>query len=209
MDLFALRNAELSVNVPPALKPGPEKACPVLILHNQGRESRPVVGVPGVVDVAKVHVRQYPRRDEQSWGSGTCQAVRGALTSTADWQLRHGPLIPPLGQKWAHGEGMDTNTMCEAAGCGSEMTELAADPYGRGDSVAPLAAAPIVRMCDEHARVIGDLYAGAVALALLNQQGQPVATKDLRVVADQLQGIKTNKAQATYALLGQHFRGIE
>lgn len=72
-----------------------------------------------------------------------------------------------------------------------------------------LAAAPIIRVCDEHARVIGGLYAGAVALAMLNQQGQPTATKDLQVIADQLRGIKTNTAQATYAVLGQDFRGIE
>ena len=54
---------------------------------------------------------------------------------------------------------MDTNRMCEAAGCGSEMTELVPDPYNRGESVTLLTAAPIIRVCDEHVRIIGDLYA--------------------------------------------------
>ncbi|MEX5272193.1 hypothetical protein [Kocuria sabuli] len=103
---------------------------------------------------------------------------------------------------------MDVDTMCEAAGCGGEMTELVPDPYGRGASVANLAMAPFVRVCDEHARIMGDLYAGALALALLHQQEQLIATEDLRVIADQLRGIKTNTAQASYAILGEHFRGI-
>ena len=104
---------------------------------------------------------------------------------------------------------MDTNTRCEAAGCGNEMTELVPNPYNRGDSVSLLAAAPIIRVCDEHARTIGDLYAGALALALLKQKDQLIDTEDLQVIADQLRGIKTDKAQATYALLGQYFHGIE
>lgn len=119
------------------------------------------------------------------------------------------PRSPHAAQNARMVRTMDTNIMCEAAGCGSEMTELVPDPYDRGESVAILAAAPIVRVCDEHARIIGNLYAGALALALLNQKGQLVATEDLEVVADQLRGIKTDRAQATYALLGKYFHGIE
>lgn len=104
---------------------------------------------------------------------------------------------------------MDTNTRCEATGCGNEMTELVPNPYNRGESVSLLASASIIRVCDEHARIIGDLYADALALALLKQKDQLIDSDDLQVVADQLRGIKTNKAQAAYALLGQYFHGIE
>lgn len=37
---------------------------------------------------------------------------------------------------------------------------------------------------------------------------QPMATKDLQAVADQLRGIKTPEAQAVYATLGHHLHGI-
>lgn len=104
---------------------------------------------------------------------------------------------------------MDTNNMCQAAGCGSEMTELVPDSYGRGESLALLAAAPIVRFCEKHAKIMADIYAANVAMAFLHQRGQTFATAALQTVADQLREMKTDAAQSTYAILGQHFPGVE
>ena len=104
---------------------------------------------------------------------------------------------------------MDANTRCEAAGCGDEMTDLVPDPFERSESVSLLAKAPMIRVCDEHARIIGNLYAETLTLALVKQKDPVMDTQELQVLADQLRGIKTDKAQATYALLGHYFRGIE
>lgn len=104
---------------------------------------------------------------------------------------------------------VDANTRCEAAGCGDEMTELVPNPSDRSESVSLPAKAPIIRVCDEHARIIGNLYAETLALALVKQKDPEINTEELQVIADQLRGIKTDKAQATYALLGHYFRGIE
>lgn len=89
------------------------------------------------------------------------------------------------------------------------MTDLVPDPFERSESVSLLAKAPIIRVCDEHARIIGNLYAETLTLALVKQKDPVMDTQELQVIADQLRGIKTDKAQATYALLGHYFRGID
>lgn len=80
----------------------------------------------------------------------------------------------------AHGVVMDVTTLCEVAGCGGELAEPVTDSYGRGVSVAKLAMEPIVRVCDEHTRMMDDLYVGALALAVLYQQNNLTATEVLR-----------------------------
>ena len=95
--------------------------------------------------------------------------------------------------------------MCGATGCSDEAVQLVPDPDGHDDALLELIGAPIFGFCSLHAHATSDLYARAVAHALLAQycQGRAVDREHLQAVCDQLRGMATNTAQATYAILGR------
>lgn len=100
---------------------------------------------------------------------------------------------------------MDTYSACA---CGREMTELVPVLTFPPESIAELAAAPIVGLCSEDARIPVERYERAVLVALAHQGGRPFTPEDLQTVTDQLREMRTERAQALYAILGQVY-GVE
>jgi hypothetical protein len=96
---------------------------------------------------------------------------------------------------------MDLN--CQAAGCDHAPARLVPDARGREESLGQLVHAPIACFCCDHADLLSDCYAQAVAGALITQysHGIRVDLDHVQALCEQLQTMPTDIAQATYAIL--------
>lgn len=99
---------------------------------------------------------------------------------------------------------MEKELTCEVAGCGdASVTILPAVPYGKGDTLAELADVSLWQTCHEHEELVCNLFAEAVqrAVALDFLNGVPTDPEALGAVCQQMEGMRTERAQSLYARL--------